>query len=160
MRAQTQKGFGLVEIIIGAAILATTLLAVSFFFQRAVVISRSTGELVQASFLAEEGIEVLRFLRDEKWENLSSGITPGTNYYLSFSGSSWATTTTNVFVDGVFERKFSIENVNRDGNDDITTSGGTLDPNIKLITVSVSWFDRGATTTHTVSTYLTNIFGT
>ena len=160
MRAQTQKGFGLVEIIIGAAILATTLLAVSFFFQRAVVISRSTGELVQASFLAEEGIEVLRFLRDEKWENLSSGITPGTNYYLSFSGSSWATTTPNVFVDGVFERKFSIENVNRDGNDDITTSGGTLDPNIKLITVSVSWFDRGATTTHTVSTYLTNIFGT
>lgn len=159
MLFQNKKGFGLVEIIIGAAILATTLLAVSFFFQKAIVISDSTGKIVQASFLAEEGVEVLRLLRDNGWENLNSGITPGSLYHLSFSGSTWATTTINTFIDGTFERTFKIENVNRDSNDDITVSGGELDPNTKLVTISVSWFNRGATTTHSVAVYLTNIFG-
>ena len=151
------RGFGLIEIVVGAAVLTTSLLGISFYYQQALKVSQRTGNFVRAGFLMEEGIEVAKFFRDTSWTNIS-GFTPGTTYYLSWTGSTWATTTTNTFVDGMFERKLVIDNVSRDSNDDIVSSGGTLDAGTKKATVSVSWNEKGATTTKTVSTYLTNFF--
>ena len=60
---------------------------------------------MQAGFLLEEGVEVVKFFRDTSWLNIS-GLTAGTFYYLQFDGTKWATTSSNIFVGGVFERKF------------------------------------------------------
>ncbi len=150
-------GFGLIEIVIGAAILATSLLGISSYYQQALQVSQRTGNFVRAGFLMEEGIEVAKFFRDTSWTNIS-GFTPGATYFLLWNGSTWATTTTNTFIDGMFERKLVIDNIYRDSNDDIVSSGGTLDIGTKKATVSVSWSERGATTTKNVSTYLTNFF--
>jgi len=150
-------GFGLIEIVIGSAIFALSILGISSYYQQALQVSQKTGKFVQAGFLLEEGMEIAKYFRDTSWTNIS-GATPGATYYLSWNGSSWATSTTNIFIDGIFERTLIIDNVNRDSNDDIVSGGGTLDAGTKKATVSVSWNDRGATTTKTISTYLTNFF--
>lgn len=151
------KGFGLIEIIIGSAILTLSLIAISTYFQKSLQLNQDSGKLVKASFLLEEGIEVTKFFRDTSWLNIS-GLTMGSSYFLQFDGVKWATTSSNVFVDGIFERKLVIDNVFRDANDDIISGGGTLDANTKKATVSVAWSGRTGTTTKSISTYLTNIF--
>lgn len=153
----TSTGFGLIEIVVGSAIFALSILGISSYYQQALQVSQKTGKFVQAGFLLEEGMEIAKYFRGTSWTNIS-GLTSGTTYYLSWNGSTWATSTTNIFVDGVFERTFIIDNVNRDSNDDIVSSGGTLDAGTKKATISVSWNERGATTTKTISTYLTNFF--
>jgi Tfp pilus assembly protein PilV len=153
----THRGFGLIEIVIGAAILSTSLLGISFYFQEALNVSERTGNIVRAAFLMEEGIEITRFFRDNGWANIS-GLAAGTPYYLTWNGTTWATTTTNTFIDGLYERKVVATDVYRDSNDDIVSSGGTLDSGTREITVSVAWQEKGATTTKTVSTYLANFF--
>ena len=87
---KNKKGIGAVEIIIGAAIISLVLLSVGVAFQNSLKASRAIGKRVQASFLAEEGIEALRMLRDNDWQNIS-GLSDGGNYYLVWSSGAWAT---------------------------------------------------------------------
>lgn len=150
------KGIGAVEIIIGAAIISLVLLGVGVAFQNSLKASRTINKRIQASFLAQEGIEALRMIRDNGWQNIS-GLSDGSNYYFAWSDNTWATSTNNVFVDETFERKFTVLNAYRDGSDDIAQSG-TLDSNTKKVTVSVSWRDGLSTTTESISAYLINIF--
>lgn len=157
LNGSLSKGFGLIEIIIGSAILTVSLVATSTYFQKTLQLNQDSGKTVQASFLLEEGIEAVKFFRDSSWTNIS-GLTAGTYYFLQFDGTKWATTSSNIFVDNAFERKFVLNNVSRDANDDIVASGGTNDPETKKVTVSVSWLGRNGTTTKTISTYITNIF--
>lgn len=153
-----QRGFGLIEILVGSAILTTALWGISAYYQSSIQVSRTTAQIVQASYLLEEGIEAARFFRDTGWANVGAPA-DGTTYFLTFNGTSFATSTADTgFVDGVFERTLMFNDVYRDINDDITSSGGTLDPNTKKVTVTVGFWDRTATTTSTLSTYFTNIF--
>lgn len=151
------KGFGLIEIIIGSTILTISLIAISTYFQKSLQLNQDSDKLVRASFLLEEGMEVVKFFRDTSWLNIS-GLTAGASYYLQFDGIKWATTSSNIFVDGIFERKLVIDNVARDSNDDIVSSGGTDDSGTKKVIVLVSWFGRTGTTTKSISMYITNIF--
>ena len=115
-------------------------------------------ELTQANFLLEEGLEAARIWRDTSWTNLGDWSSE-TEYYLIWSSGKWATSTINTFLDGKFERKIKLEAVSRDGDsDDIVVNGGADDPGTKLITAAVAWRASGATTTKTVSTYLTRLF--
>lgn len=152
-----KRGFGLIEIVIGGAVLATSLMGISSYYQQSLRVSRSTAQLVQASLLLEESLEVSKFFRDTGWVNISTPTT-GTTYYLSFSGTNWATSTTNTYIDSVFERTIRLDDVYRDGTDDIVTSGGTIDAGTRKVTATVSWWDRTATSTRTIETYLVNIF--
>ena len=151
------RGFGLTEIIIGSAILTTSLLSISLYYQQSIKVSRSTAQVAQASLLLEEGLEVAKFFRYTSWINVSAPAT-GTTYFISFNGTNWATSTTNVFIDGMFERTIRFDDVYRDGNDDIVSLGGTLDTGTRKVTATVSWRDRTATTTRVIETYITNIF--
>ena len=151
------RGFGLVEIVIGSAILATVFLAVSAYYQGSLKVSRTTANLTQASFLLEEGLEVAKMFRDDSWGNISTPAS-GTQYYLSFNGTKWATSTTNVYIDSMFERSLTLNDVYRDVNDDIVSTGGTLDTGTRKATVTVSWHENTGTTTKSIATYLTNIF--
>lgn len=157
LQCSRSSGFGLIEIVVGSAVLSLSLLGISFYYQQALSVSQRTAHTVQGAFLMEEGIEIAKFFRDSAWENIAN-LTAGTPYYFSWTGSTWATSTTNTFVDGLFERTLVVENIYRDSNDDIVSSGGTLDPGTKKITVSVAWNEKGATTTKSVSTFFTDFF--
>ena len=112
---------------------------------------------MQGDYLLEEGIEVVKLLRDAGYVNNIAKLSTTTPTYLAWNGTNWATSTSNVFIDGRFERKIAIGEVMRDANQDISETG-TLDPSTRLVTVSVAWNAKGATTTKTIQTYITNIF--
>lgn len=152
-----QRGFGMVEMVIGAAVLSVSLLGISSFFQTALHASAITQTAIQGDYLLEEGVEAIKVFRDLSYANNFKNMSMATDYYFSWNSTNWATTTINTFVDGKFERKFTLDNVNRDVNNDIAASG-TYDPDIKLVTVSVSWADPTGTTTRSIQTYITNIF--
>jgi prepilin-type N-terminal cleavage/methylation domain-containing protein len=154
-----KKGFGLIEVVVAATIITVFFVAIlstySFFLK---TLLGGTQE-VQATFLLREGAEVSRILRDSSWSSNIVTATVGTEYYLSWNGSAWALTATPSYVDGLFDRTVTFESVYRDVNDDIASSG-TVDGDTRLVTVNVAWKNStAATTTKTLQTYLTNLYG-
>lgn len=154
---RSPKGFGLIEIVVSSAILSVSLLAISGFFQSINRASTETKAAVQGDYLLEEGVEIIKLLRDDDYTDNILKISTSTTHYFLWNGTKWATTTTNTLIDGRYERKFTITDVKRDANSDIATSG-TYDPDIKLATVYVAWNSSTGTTTRSIQTYITNIF--
>ncbi|MFC1721218.1 prepilin-type N-terminal cleavage/methylation domain-containing protein [Patescibacteria group bacterium] len=149
-------GFSLVEVVVSTAIITIVLLGLATAANGAIVLSRETGKKIEAQFIAEEGLEVARIMRDSSWDNFAA-LSTSTEYYLVFSGGQWATSTTPNLVDGTFDRTISFHDVYRESHDDISTFG-TFDPNTKKATVSVSWLKGSATTSVSMSTYFAKIF--
>lgn len=152
-----KSGFGLVEIIIGVAIISASLFSLAAVSQISLRLAQTSRQNIKAGFLLEEGVEAVKFLRDAGWDTNIASLTAGVPYYLNFNGTSWESTYVNSYIDGVFERSFVIEDVYRDANDDIAESGD-FDLNTKKISVFVSWETPTGTMTKSISTYITNIF--
>lgn len=151
------NGMALVEIVIGAAIISVGILAISSSYSTYVSYALANQRNIQASYLLEEGLEVTSYFRDKSWTNISK-LSTTTTYYLSWSGSDWATTTSATYVDSIFLRSLNITDVKRDVNDRIATTSGNYDPNTKEITATVNYWQGHATTTKFISTYITNIY--
>lgn len=152
------KGFGLLEIAIGISIISLSIFSLTAVSNLALKLTEESARNTQASFLLEEGVEALKILRDSSWSANIASLASGTVYYLSFTNHNWQTISTNIYIDGIFERSFVLQDVNRDINDDIISSGGILDSDTKKMTVFVSWRSRNGTTTQSVSAYITNLF--
>lgn len=152
-----KRGFSLIEIVVGLAVILLCLSSLISTSHISLKIINSDTKKIKAGFLAEEGIEALKSMRAVSWKDKINILLTSTNYYLFFDGNNkeWQITSTPVFTDS-FERKFIIENVYRDTNDDIAQTG-VLDANTKKITMFVSW-NGGVGTTESVSAYITNIF--
>lgn len=151
------QGFGLIEIIIGSAIMSVGMLMVVSSYTFYVRYALSNQYNIQVAYILEEGVESMRFLRDTSWSKNIGVLSTTTPYYLAFTGGYWATSTTPQYVDGKFLRSIAVSDVKRDANDKIASSG-TYDPATKLVTVNVSFADRGATTTKTLSAYITDLY--
>ncbi len=153
-----KSGFGLIEIVIGSAIISTAIVALLSTFAlytRYAVLNQNN---IQAALLTEEVFEGLKFMRDSGWTKYISPLTSGTAYQLAFSGGLWtATTTPQPYVDGIFLRTVTLDPVYRDGSSDIATSG-TLDTAMRKVTVSIAYNQKGATTTTSSVSYIANLF--
>ncbi len=154
----SQKGMGLVEILIGSAIILTGILGLSSAYSAFVKYAFSNENNVQAAYLTEEAFEAVTFMRDTSWDGNIKRLSTTTDYYLTWNSNKWATTTTPQYVDSIFLRKFTITDVKRDSADRISTTTGTYDPNTKLITVTISYAQGHATTSKSLSTYITNLY--
>ena len=150
-------GLTLVEVLIATSIIMIFLVALLSVHSLYLKTALSNGDAIQATFLAEESIEVMRFLRDSSWDNNIVPLALGTNYGLVWYSNTWQASTTNTWIDGSFVRTAAFFAVYRDSNRDIVVSGGTLDPNTRLLVATVSWANNGATTTKSISTYLTDL---
>lgn len=159
-----KKGFGILEIVIATAIIGTSLFAMVSVF----MLSRNTMEYsiqkLKASYLAEEGIEVLRFKRDSSWSGNIFSLSAGTDYYLAFSTttSNWAITSTpQPPIDDLYARSFRIENVSRDSLANIQNpyNSANDDPGTKKIIMSVIWNYKNSNKNISSETYMTNLFG-
>jgi len=100
---------------------------------------------------------VMRFLRDSSWSANIAPLSLDVDYGLVFDAGVWQVTADNIWVDNTFERTITLSTVYRDSSGDIVSLGGTLDPDTLLLVSNVSWSNRGATTTKSISTYLTNL---
>lgn len=147
----------MLELVVGVSIISITLFGIAASVQLAMKAAQQNTKSIKANFLAEEGVEAVKTMRDNGWSANIAPLTPGTDYYLLYNGVKWATTTTNIFVDGTFERRFRITGVYRDANGNIASSG-SADNGTKKITIYVAWPARGGTTTSQMSAYITNIF--
>src|SRR3989338_1786632 len=88
-RVGKKRGFMVIEMLIAVSIMATSILAAMTISQRSINVSRQAFHATQAAFLLEEGAEVVRLLRDDDWNNISS-LTAGLDYYPNFSAGAWA----------------------------------------------------------------------
>lgn len=152
------KAFVLVEALVASGICAAVIAGALAAFLLATEAGSSNGKAVEANYLADEGIEAVRLLRDGSYSTNIAPLTSGTTYYLGFSSNAWHATTTNAYVDGTFERSFVLGDVYRDASANITLSGGTLDSNTKKVTVTVSWSSGNGTSSRSLSAYLSNLF--
>lgn len=149
-------GFSLVEALVMVFVASTCIFVVWRVYTLYIKISLANPAFFQAAFLAEEGIEAMKFLRDGNWINIS-GLTLDTDYMLNFDGTKWSTSTAPFLIDSKFDRRIRLASVERDITGDIVSTG-TVDPGSRKLTVSVSWQRDGATTTKTIVTYLNDIF--
>jgi Tfp pilus assembly protein PilV len=155
-KIRANSGWGILEIVVGVAILSGALLVLIGLFANLLRLSATNLRQVQAGLLAQEGVEAVRLFRDTAWANVAN-LTPGKSYALYFTGSAWATSTTPVLVNGLFDRRVVVSGVCRNANSDIAACG-TNDPDAKYVTVSVAWRVGAATTTRAISFYTFNLF--
>lgn len=154
-----KKGFGLIEVVIGSAVLSVALFGISGFFHTVLKASGITESAVQGDYLLEEGIEITKIFRDMSYTGNFKNMSTSTTYYFSWNGTNWATTTTNTIIDGKFERKFTLADVKRDSISKDISPSGVFDPDAKLVTVSVAWWTPVVgTTTRSIQTYVINLF--
>lgn len=130
-----QKGFSLVE-----ALLAVTIFGLlSSAIIGAIVYGRtstaSSGDHTRAAYIAEEGIEAVRNVKNASYGNLGDGT-----YGLIQSGNAWGATGTSDTT-GIYTRS-------------VTISSGTA--NHKLVTSHVSWNGTAGSGQVDISTQFTN----
>jgi Tfp pilus assembly protein PilE len=159
MKRQNTQGIGLIEVLIAASIITIGILALIEGYTIYVNYALANTGNVQAAYLTEEGLEVMTFIRDKGWTANIANLSTTTTYYIVFNTSlnTWTTTITPQYIDVAFLRSFRIQDVNRDINARITSSGGTYDPGTKLIHETIEYYQGHGTTTRTLSTYITNL---
>lgn len=151
-------GFTIIETVVVPAILLMVVLAVMNVFTAYVKTSKGSLNTVKASYLLDEGIEVMKTFRDMSWNQKIAGNAVDTPFQIYWNMNSFATTSSGVLVDDVFNRTITLSDVYRDDNTKDISSSGTIDPNTKKVTVNVSWNEGSVTTTKSLSAYITNIF--
>ena len=154
-----EKGMGLVEAIVVIAIASVafaSILASAVFFLRGGLMN---ADRVQAAYLLEEGVEAMRFLRDDSY---ATNIVPliGTTFYLETTPTGYVATTTSATVLGAFTRTVTIDEVYRRTTDDrivpaTSADPKAVDPGTIELTVTVTW-PRGAPIS--VTTYVSDLY--
>lgn len=160
------KGFGLLEIIISVALISGSLFALASVAQLALRATNESFFGAKASFLAEEGLESARFVRDNGWTANITPLARGANYYPVFSSGQWLMSTTSPgLTDNIFDRRIIFEDVYRRASDDNIVPQDSpdnkyLDVNTVKVRSLVLWPKVGeATSSVELITYLTNLFG-
>lgn len=147
------RGQMVIEIIVAVSIFAIIAATSIMVIVGSLSTARLAEEESQATFIATEGLEAVKSIRDQGWINLvngSYGIASGSGSWV-FSGSS------DSDPSGKYTRVVSVVSVSRDGSGNIAASGGTVDPETKKITSTVSWdFTPTRQNSVIINLYLTN----
>jgi len=132
-----EKGQSLIELIVAIGIFVIAISALAFFILDSYVSGRLAQEITIANFLAEEGIEATRSIRDNDWE----GLIPG-NYGLTISPQgNWVFQDSPDIIDK-FTRLILVEDIGIDR---------------KKVTSRVTWqFTQARPQEIRLVTYLTN----
>ena len=151
----SQKGIGMIEVIVCLAIIAISFWAFLELAKYNLRIQKQTQAKMEAMILVTETIEAVRSIRDEDWDNLAS-LSLETRYYPVISANKWTLTSINPgSINGTYNRWVILERVYRDASHDISPSG-TEDIQTKKITALVEWIDHNQTEQVNLTTYLTN----
>lgn len=144
------KGFSILEIILSVAIFSIFSAASVTFFLSALSIQQQSLQYSAAATYASAGIEAMRAVRDDSFDNLNNTDKSG----LEFANGKWKLSGENDHFD-IYTRVISISEVSRDGDGNVVTSGGITDSDMKKIVATVSWTDAsGQTVSTAVETHL------
>ncbi|MHB1330477.1 MAG: type IV pilus modification PilV family protein [Minisyncoccota bacterium] len=154
----TNRGMTMAEVLVAASVISIFVVALVGVYNLQLKETLGGAREIKASFLAEEGLEVVKFLRNDSWDTNIATLNTGSDYFLVWQDDRWGIVTNNVYVDNLYERKVVLSEVMRDANSNIVESGGTVDEDVKKVVVSVSWKEGNATSTRALTTYITNLF--
>lgn len=136
IKNKTKKGFSLLEALLALSIFALVITIFAGGLTSSQQSVANSGARVQANFLAEEGLEAVRSMRDEDFSLLANGT-----HGLIDSGGTWNFSGTSDLTE-IFTRTITISDI---------------DPETKLAVANVSWQQSGARVgTIELSTRLTN----
>ncbi|MFH1286972.1 MAG: hypothetical protein ABII02_04465, partial [Candidatus Magasanikbacteria bacterium] len=150
----SHDGQGLIEAIIAMAVFAMFAASLTAMAAGSLGGLERGGEYTQATALAQEGLEAIKSIREEAWNELvfdESGI--------EIQDGLWQLLGTSTSEQiGQFTRVITFENVCRDGSFNVTACPGLYtDPHTKKIFVAVSWETRpGVTNNVNRFTFITN----
>lgn len=149
------QGVALIEIIVGVAVLAVILVTISLSITTYVDARGALLTQAKTTYLAEEGLEILRAIRDEDWNDITAEPV-ATTLYLDVTSATLSITNLPEVIDVDYARSLEINSLYRNGDDDIVDSsapGATLDSESRLIEVSVT----GPDGTVTLNSILSNV---
>lgn len=152
----SQRGFGVIEIIVAVAMATAALIAFSQAGALALRLLRNEKSTLEATLLAEEALEAARSVRDESWTGIAWRTdlqNPSRHYYPVVVNGKWTLATSSPgLINGAYDRYVQFEKVSRDSSDKIVTSGGTDDPGTRRVIAHASSTARDIQLT----AYLTN----
>lgn len=134
-----KSGVTLIEVLVGVSIVAVSLIAIGFSVNAYVDARAALLVNTRAVYLAEEGYETLRAIRDTNWNTLDA-LTVDTEHYLSISTTTISVSGTPEVIDTDFNRSFILREVYRNASDDIvssTTPGAIVDDGAREVTIYV-----------------------
>ena len=156
------KGFGIIEALIGITIGGLLLATFSTLIYQTIKINRVNASQIKATMYLQELIEVAKDLEQSATTTIFlPGPTLSCNncYPKDSGGNTW--TLVNVppepQLEGIFSRAITISPVSRDAtNHEIETpyNFANDDPYTKLATATISWYDGSQNHTQKLETYL------
>ena len=147
IKIKKNGGFTLVEVLVTVGIMSLILTTTFFVLNANLRLANNVKNSFIASSLLQEGMEVVRNIRDADWYNVnvfgasipdgnwqvqwnSLTMRPNTNDFLNFDSSSGLYSYDGVSSPTLFKRQISIF---------------TVQPNIeKKVLVTITWFDRSS----------------
>lgn len=147
------KGLSVIEVILAAAIFVIFSAGAVSLILHSLSSTRLSGEQLIANTYASEGIDAVKSIANQSYANLVNTLGVG----VSVNGSNvWTFSGTNNTFDK-YTRVITIEDAQRDGSGNVVNSGGTVDPNTKKVTSTVTWqFSSNRNNDVTLTTYITN----
>lgn len=152
-----KRGFGIIEIILVVGVGMITFLSIEQYLNLSLRAVIQDSYQVEALYWAKANLETARAVRDEDWA-LLSGLTIGNQYFFAPNGAApqkWITQS-GTKSEGRYTVWVTVSQVQRDGDDDIISSGWPVDPNTLKINSNVSWLANGVAKQVIVSEYLAN----
>lgn len=147
----SHQGQSILEVIIAMAVFGLIVSAVITLTLGGFTTLEQGGEQTEAEALVQEGFEAVYAVKTRDW----AGVTC-TTCVAAISGGEWTLSSGASETIGQYVRTITIEDVYRDGSNDIAVSG-TLDDYTKLVTVTVTWNVRGdISNTVTRASYISN----
>lgn len=152
---QTRKinGVALIEIVVGIAVLAVILVAVSLSITTYVDARGQLLTQAKTTYLAEEGIEIMRAIRDDSWNDITVE-TVDTVRYLDVTSTTLGISGTVETIDTDYTRQVVLRDLYRNNDDDVvpsTTPGASIDPESRIVEVTVTGPDGSVTLTSILS---------
>lgn len=153
-------GVSVIEILIVVLVITLCLIGLVALANFSLLASQSYKNTVIAESLARGEIEAVRNFRDgTTWVANGLGtVFLESAYHLAKTADNppkWQLISGQE-SSGIFSRQVIFSSVSRDDNDNIVTSGGTIDPETKKAAVTVSWQERGRSHQVVLTTYFTN----
>lgn len=150
-KERDEKGQNLIETLLALALFFVFISGSLILIFRHLDTFEKAEDLEKAQTIAGQSFEAVQGISYNGWSNLANGT-----YGLSSSSGSWHFQPSPDVIDNKYTRTITVAAVNRDVNCDITTSGGTADPDTKLVTTSVTWQDAGVPRSESFRQYFTS----
>jgi len=154
--AKSQAGFGMIEVLFATAFLALAVGVLMTAYITHFRLATAGSAVTAAVFLADEGLEAVRSMRDGGWSDRIESLDTEVEYHLIFSNGEWSETETPQIIDGTFTRTFTLYEVRRDQDDNIAESG-QIDERTLLVVVEVRWSGLLGESERSLSTYIADL---